>query len=114
MCTPVEHCALHAIISRCVMQSHTCAVLVGGAVRCWGYNGNGQVMLFALCFDSMMRLERRVNVDSHFCLSQLGDNTTTQRVTPVGVSGLSLNVSSISLGQVRSMFRLPVIETRCC
>ena len=33
------------MISRCLLQSHTCAVLVGGAVRCWGRNDYGQVML---------------------------------------------------------------------
>ena len=40
------------MISRCVLQSHTCAVLVGGAVRCCGKNDNGQVMLlgFGLIF----------------------------------------------------------------
>jgi hypothetical protein len=52
MHTAVALGLVNDMISRCVLQSHTCAVLVGGAVRCWGYNNNGQVMLlvFGLIF----------------------------------------------------------------
>ena len=114
MCTPVELCALHVIISRCVMQYHSCALLLSGAVQCWGLNANGQVMLFALCFASMMRLHNVELCFTHFGLSQLGDGSTAQRLTPVGVVGLSGGVSSISLGAVRSMFGVLVIDTLCC
>ena len=48
---------------------HTCALLGDGTARCWGQNDNGQ----------------------------LGDNSTTQRLTPVAVSGLS-NAVAISAG----------------
>ena len=113
MCTPVEPCALHVITSRCVMQYHSCAVRFGSAL-CWGYNNFGQVMLFALCFDSMMRLHNVELCFTHFGLSQLGDGSTAQRLTPVGVVGLSGGVSSISLGAVRSMFGVLVIDTLCC
>ncbi len=41
-------------------MSHTCAVVTDGTARCWGYNGYGQ----------------------------LGDATTTQRTTPVQVHGV--------------------------
>jgi len=47
---------------------HTCAVLTGGAATCWGYNGN----------------------------SELGDGTTTNRLTQTPVSGLSSGVLSIA------------------
>ena len=30
-----------------VMQYHSCAVSSEGGVRCWGFNGNGEVMLRA-------------------------------------------------------------------
>jgi hypothetical protein len=35
------------------------------------------------------------------CFVQVGDNTTTNRLTPVGVSGLGSGVAMIALGNVR-------------
>jgi hypothetical protein len=70
-------------------------------------------MLFALCFDSMMCLHTVELCFTHFGLSQLGDGSTAQRLTPVGVSGLSGDASSISLGGVRLIDFICLILRRC-
>lgn len=52
-------------------SSHTCAVLGGGAVRCWGSNASGQ----------------------------LGTGSTTPSLTPVDVSGISAGIASVAAGE---------------
>ncbi len=58
------------VTSIAVGDSHACATLSDGTIRCWGSNNFGQ----------------------------LGDGTTTNSLVPVTVSGISLGATKVSLG----------------
>jgi alpha-tubulin suppressor-like RCC1 family protein len=64
---------------------HSCALLVGGAVKCWGHNQYGQ----------------------------LGDGTTTSHSVPVGVSGLGSGVRAVSPGYSHSCALLAGGAIKC-
>lgn len=115
---------------------HTCALISGGAVKCWGYNAYG-----SLGDNSTSTSPLPVAVSSlssgvaslaaggdHTCAvgtdsslkcwgynfyGQLGDTSTTDRLVPVSVDGLSSNVQSVSVGGTHSCALLTAGAVRC-
>lgn len=64
---------------------HTCALSGGDGMKCWGYNGFGQ----------------------------LGDGTTTSRATPVDVSGLTGSVTAMGTGEHHTCGRTSTGGAKC-
>lgn len=62
----------------------TCALMPGGTVKCWGYNGMGQV----------------------------GDGTTTNRLTPVDVVGIS-GATALAAGSYHTCALMPGGTAKC-
>ncbi len=117
-------------------EAHTCALTVGGGVKCWGDNVNGQL-------GDGSTAQRLVAVDvsalsggvsaiaagvAHTCavmmgggvscwgtnaFGQLGNGDNTQRLTPINVSGLGVAVSAIDAGGFHTCARTAVGGVLC-
>lgn len=105
-------------------SSHTCAIGSSGSLYCWGDNATGQlgdgtttdrsspVKVTGLPIGFLKTVSAgnshscavvNVNMGSAYCwgangVGQLGNGTTTDSPTPVGPTGLGMNVSTMSSG----------------
>ena len=117
-------------------NSHSCALLTSGAVKCWGLNNHGQ-----LGDDSNTQSPVPVDVkglasgvtaissgDHHACAvltsgalkcwgqngqGQLGNGKKIDSLTPVGVSGLTADVAAVSAGSAHTCALLKSGGVKC-
>jgi len=110
-----------AAISGSYSSGAKCALTKAGGVKCWGANFDGQIgdgtttrRLTPVDVDGLASGVKAISVGpSHACaittlggvkcwgnntFGELGDGTTTNRMTPVDVSGLTIGVAAIATG----------------
>ncbi|MFN8488979.1 MAG: Ig-like domain-containing protein [Caldilineaceae bacterium] len=120
--TPRALVSLRGVVNIAAGNAHTCAVLTGGSLKCWGRNWKGQVgdgtTTDQFMPTNVTGLNSGVSAvalgEDHTCAlllngsvkcwgnndeGQLGDGTQTLRLTPVDVTGVSSGVLAISAGQ---------------
>lgn len=84
--TPVKLKGLKSGVSALALGlGHTCALVGAGSVKCWGFNSNGQ----------------------------LGDNSNSNRLMPVDVSGLASGVAEIAVGPLHTCARTTGGAVKC-
>lgn len=133
--TPVQVAGLSGATKVAVgSYGHSCALLTGGTVRCWGANEYGElgdgsrtprvrpvtvsgltgaVDIEAGGYSSCALLgSGGVKCWGNNSAAQLGDGTQTLRARPVSVSGIT-NATSLDVGAEHSCVRLQTGRVRC-
>ena len=135
--TPVNVSTLSSgVVQISAGQYYTCALLNTGAMKCWGYNANGQLgngtitnSITPVDVSALSCGVARISAESaHTCalldtgamkcwgynaLGQLGNGTKTQSTTPVDVSTLSSGVAQISTGGTHTCALLDTGAMKC-
>ena len=117
-------------------EFHTCAVMAGGGVKCWGSNasgqlGNGDTFERDTPVDVSGLANGAIAVaagDNHTCAltstggvrcwganftGQLGDGTFDDHLIPVNTIGLTGSVSSVAVGRYHSCARMSGGGVKC-
>jgi uncharacterized repeat protein (TIGR01451 family) len=122
--TPVDVSGLTSgVVEISAGYAHTCAVMSAGGIKCWGLNwfgqlGDGTTTSHYIPMDVVGLADSAIAVtalNNHATCAlmiggrvqcwglnvygQLGDGTTTDRLTPVNVSGLSAGIIAIAGGE---------------
>ncbi len=126
--TPVPVTGLSSGISdiTSTKEATNCALTDAGGVKCWGYNGYGQLGIGVVTGESLVPVQVSGLASGVFAIEggrrqtcavtkagaalcwglntygQVGDGTTTNRYVPTPVSGLSSGVAAISPGSDHS------------
>lgn len=134
--TPVDVRGLSAGATALALgHRQSCALLMGGAVECWGGNKFGQVgdgttrrRLAAVGVSGLASVIAIAAGDSHTCAllrvgsmkcwgfndwGQLGDGTQINRLRPVGVSGMVSGVTAIAAGAFHTCARTRTGNAKC-
>lgn len=135
--TPVDVVGLPGtVVALEAGSSHTCVVLSTGGVKCWGWNGYGQIgngttslRLIPTEVRGLSSAAADVDLgDNHTCVlllsggascwgyndkGQLGDGTWEDRHVPTDVSGLSTGVRATSSGRDHTCALLDTGGVKC-